>query len=123
MMSGAGTYFSFGRIPLRVSDEALCDRLRLLVPHLHQALTQVAISAAHPIVGRSTFTEIELQLLHCLAAGRSNGEIARLRGRSASTVRNQVHSLLKKLGAANRAEAVRLGLLSSLNVRGRVCRD
>jgi len=53
-----------------------------------------------------SLTALERELLRWVAAGRSNAQIARLRGRSEATIRNQLHALYKKLGVANRAEAV-----------------
>lgn len=113
LQSGAGTYFSFGQVPRGPSAEALRNTLLLLTPHLHQALSRVAFlsSERSSTSGPPTLTAIESEILCWLAAGRSNAEIAQLRDRSIATVRNQVHVLLKKLGAANRAEAVRLALL------------
>jgi DNA-binding NarL/FixJ family response regulator len=45
-------------------------------------------------------------VLRWLAAGKSNPEIAILISRSVSTIRNQVHSILGKLNASSRAEAL-----------------
>ncbi len=49
---------------------------------------------------------IEWQLLRALAAGVSNKHIARERGKSEYTVRNQLAILFKKIGVNNRAQAV-----------------
>jgi DNA-binding NarL/FixJ family response regulator len=51
-------------------------------------------------------TERELEVLEHVARGRSNGDIARHLFLSEKTVRNLVSSILGKLGAASRAEAV-----------------
>ncbi|MGG5812502.1 response regulator transcription factor [Falsiroseomonas sp. CW058] len=48
-------------------------------------------------------------LVH-LRAGRSNKGIARLLGLRESTVKAQVRQIMKKLGAANRTQAVLVGL-------------
>lgn len=50
----------------------------------------------------------ERELFRWVAAGRTNAEIAALRGRSLATMRNQLHSAYAKLGVANRAEAMRV---------------
>jgi DNA-binding NarL/FixJ family response regulator len=50
----------------------------------------------------------ERQVLDGLAAGRCNKEIARQLGISVRTVKNHVHSLLGKLGARRRREALRV---------------
>jgi DNA-binding CsgD family transcriptional regulator len=51
-------------------------------------------------------TEAERDVAESLLAGRSNAEIARLRGTSVRTVANQVASLLRKAGVSSRAEFV-----------------
>ncbi|MDI6901592.1 MAG: response regulator transcription factor [Anaerosomatales bacterium] len=60
--------------------------------------------------------ERERAVLRGLASGATNKEIAAEAGVSVSTVKNQVSSVLRKLGVANRSEAVarafRLGLLA-----------
>jgi DNA-binding CsgD family transcriptional regulator len=51
-------------------------------------------------------TQAESEVMHWLAAGKTNLQIGELRGRSAATVRNQLHSIFTKLGVATRGEAV-----------------
>lgn len=51
-------------------------------------------------------TPAEAEVMHWLAAGKTNLQIGALRGRSAATVRNQLHSIFTKLGVATRGEAV-----------------
>ncbi|MDQ7028926.1 MAG: LuxR family transcriptional regulator [Ardenticatenia bacterium] len=62
-------------------------------------------------------TERELDILHLLAQGATNREIARALVLSEHTVKTHVHHILEKLGAENRAQAVaqavHLGLISS----------
>jgi len=48
----------------------------------------------------------EQELIAWLTRGLTNADIARLRRRSAHTVRNQLSALFSKLGASNRAEAL-----------------
>jgi transcriptional regulator EpsA len=48
----------------------------------------------------------ETEILAWVSRGRTNGEISKLLGISAFTVKNHVQRIIKKLGAANRAEAV-----------------
>jgi len=55
-------------------------------------------------VGRLTSAEVDV--MRWLAAGKTNLQIGELRGRSAATVRNQLHSIFMKLGARTRGEAV-----------------
>ena len=51
-------------------------------------------------------TPAEAEVMRWLAAGKTNLQISELRGRSAATVRNQLHSIFTKLGVATRGEAV-----------------
>jgi DNA-binding NarL/FixJ family response regulator len=61
-------------------------------------------------VGRAVpfgeLTEREREVLDHLAAGRSNGDIARRTFLSEKTVRNYVSSIFTKIGVADRAEAI-----------------
>lgn len=52
-------------------------------------------------------SERELEVLHQLAAGRSNKEIARQLQVSPNTVKTHVARLFEKLGAKRRTEAIR----------------
>jgi DNA-binding NarL/FixJ family response regulator len=59
-------------------------------------------------------TERELSVLNLLAEGLSNPEIARHLGISRNTVKFHVSSIISKLGAASRTEAVAVGLKRGL---------
>jgi DNA-binding CsgD family transcriptional regulator len=87
------------------------------VPHLHQALLAIYRAECSVLHYGVALTVVEQDLLRWIAAGRTSEEIAALRGRSPSTVRNQLSSMFKKLGAGNRAEAVRLAHGVLHNVR------
>lgn len=104
----SGSYFSFSNVPGQWAADAVARRLRLVVPLLHEALMNVLRHREDARPVRSELTGTERELLRWVAAGRTNGEIARLRARSPATVRNQLSTLFRKLGASNRAEAVRL---------------
>lgn len=101
------SYFSFSCIP-----EPLNQRhaylLKLLVPHLHAALTRVV---SNPRFNRtsaqeSKLTKREKEILQWMSSGKSNWEIAQVVGLSESTVKNHVHHILVKLHATTRAQAV-----------------
>jgi len=68
------------------------------------------VDPAAPLDDRAAFegvlTRRELDVLRLLVEGRSNREIARALVLSAGTVKFHVTSVLRKLGAANRAQAV-----------------
>ena len=108
MSSKEGSYFSFAGIPRSVSSDELKIKLQLVVPHLHQALLRIYRAKCSALQVGTSLTEVEQELLRWVAAGRTNLEIAALRGRSPLTIRNQLSVMFRKLGASNRAEAVRL---------------
>ena len=56
----------------------------------------------------------ELEVLRGLATGATNAHIARRLGISEHTVRNHVHSVTRKLGVANRTDAVATGIRRGL---------
>jgi pimeloyl-ACP methyl ester carboxylesterase/DNA-binding CsgD family transcriptional regulator len=82
-------------------------------PAWAQFLTEVraflgddADGVSEPLSDALALTRSELQVLGLLARGHQNAAIADQLGKSEKTVRNQVSSILSKLGAHTRAEAV-----------------
>jgi DNA-binding NarL/FixJ family response regulator len=71
---------------------------------------EVAAGSAPP----DALTRREFDVLRALAAGGSNASIGSRLGISAHTVRNHVHALLRKLGAANRTDAVTIAVRRGL---------
>lgn len=77
--------------------------------------TQVLISTTtQPPIPGEALTEREQEVLELLVDGLSNQEIANKLSISHSTVKNHVSSVLSKLNANNRAEAVALALKNNL---------
>ena len=110
------SYFSFARLPDTVTDEYAKFILRLIAPHLHAAFTSLpAMSMADPAIRR--LTPLERELLIWLAAGRSNTEIAALKRRSPTTVRNQLTVLFRKLQVKSRTEAVAMASSQCIGVQ------
>ena len=74
-------------------------------------------ASVHPPLAKGTRVKVarltlgELWLLHWLADGRTNAQIARCLGRSEKTVRNQLTRVYAKLGTTNRVEAAAAYLL------------
>jgi len=62
--------------------------------------------------GRPRLTPRETEILHHVAAGLQNKEIAQKLDLSTATVRNHVHSILDKLGVHSKLEAVSLAFRS-----------
>lgn len=72
------------------------------------------IEEVPPAATAAALTPREQEVLQLLAAGASNKVIARLLGVSVHTAKFHVASLLRKLGAGSRLEAVGLGLRTGL---------
>lgn len=110
LSSNMGTYFSFWRVDPSLSVAEIESILNLMCPLLHTALVRVHdLACVLPDPGLQ-LTDIEREILTWLAAGRTNAEMAKLRGRSPSTIRNQLESLYRKLGVGNRTEAAQLAI-------------
>lgn len=95
------------------------EHLRAIAPiasvadALHQALDASA-RAAMPSVLRchdQRLTPRQRDVVEHVALGHTNEEIARSLGRSPNTVRNLLAEVMKRLGAANRADVVRMAVL------------
>lgn len=71
-----------------------------LVEHFYHEARPPEQNTGRPLSGR------EIEVLECLAKGKSNLAIADLLYVSESTVKFHVHSILEKLSASNRTEAV-----------------
>jgi len=115
------------RLALNIADSALADRLATLltaVPGLRlvsandradAALVQ-ALPASPQAEGEVPLTPRELEVLALLAEGASNKVIARQLGISVHTAKFHVGSLLDKLDAVGRTDAVahaaRLGVIN-----------
>lgn len=108
LSSNMGSYFSFWRVDRSLSPQYCSDALKLICPLLHGALIRIPDLPSCLDSPLDQLTEIEKQLLSWLAAGRSNVQMAQMRGRSPATVRNQLEVLYRKLGVGNRAEAISL---------------
>jgi DNA-binding NarL/FixJ family response regulator len=63
---------------------------------------------------RSELTERELEILHLVARGLSNKEVARVIGRTDETVKIHLKNMFSKLGVADRTEAVTVALTRGL---------
>jgi DNA-binding CsgD family transcriptional regulator len=102
--------------------------LELVLPHLHTVYLRVQSTEremnlpgsrqANPVqpidADRWHVTERERQILYWVRQGKSNLQIGELLGISALTVKNHIQKILRKLGAANRAQAVAMAMESRL---------
>ncbi|MCX6460424.1 MAG: response regulator transcription factor [Actinobacteria bacterium] len=71
--------------------------------------TNGSATRARPAGAPPSLTERELQVLDGMSRGRSNGEIGRELFLSEDTVKTHARRLFRKLGAADRAQAVAMG--------------
>lgn len=100
----------------RIAGQAQRTLLALLMPHLHSTWLRVQAverelndPRRQPLRTQGTaagITERERQILTWLREGMSNQQIGEVLGISALTVKNHVQKILRKLNAANRAQAV-----------------
>jgi transcriptional regulator EpsA len=96
----------------------------LMIPHLHttwqrvQSVERDMKELPPPGVARpqssGRITERERQILRWLREGFSNPQIGEALGISALTVKNHVQKILRKLNAANRAQAVAVAISMNL---------
>jgi DNA-binding NarL/FixJ family response regulator len=95
--------------------EAVANGLVVLHPsQAEQALPASTAPARAPDELTESLTRREVEVLQMLAAGLSNKEIAARLNISDHTVKFHVASILGKLGAASRTEAVSLGIRRGL---------
>jgi len=71
-----------------------------------------AAGAAPPLTSRET------EVLHHVAAGLQNKEVAQKLGLSVATIRNHIHNILEKLGVHSKLEAVSLSFRNGWVLRG-----
>ncbi|MDC8784052.1 XrtB/PEP-CTERM-associated transcriptional regulator EpsA [Roseateles koreensis] len=111
----------------RVATQPQRLMMELLMPYLHgtwlrvQSVERDINESPRPMGARlpqgSAVTEREREILSWLREGMSNQQIGEQLGISALTVKNHVQKILRKLGAANRAQAVARAM--SMNLLGR----
>ncbi|MDT8992583.1 LuxR C-terminal-related transcriptional regulator [Curvibacter sp. APW13] len=100
-------------------DAAQCSAIQSMLPHLDNALRQVATLPAvkypahipqkltpgrHKRVER--LTQRELEILQWIALGKTNPEIGCILDLSLYTVKNHIQRMFRKLNVSNRAQAV-----------------
>jgi DNA-binding CsgD family transcriptional regulator len=115
------------RLKLKIEDTDLADRLAALLTDISglrlvggneaaDAIVVISVKASAAADGEVPLTPRELEVLALLAEGASNKTIALRLGISVHTAKFHVGSLLDKLDAAGRTDAVahaaRLGVIN-----------
>jgi transcriptional regulator EpsA len=121
--------FIFGSVKRKCADQHQMY-LELLLPHMHSTWlrvlaterdmsgTQAVTVAPRSDKSRSIITDRESQILFWVREGKSNQQIGDQLCISVLTVKNHVQKILRKLGAANRAQAVAKAMTLNLLDRG-----
>jgi len=122
------TFFCFSRVPGQLNARH-AYLLELLVPHLHSVFIRVMgaqhersylsrdiqTKAQKARALKKKITSREQEVMQWMNSGKTNLEIAAILDISPLTVKNHVHSILRKLGVENRGNACvkasELGLL------------
>lgn len=111
-----------GHLPVNASSFQIDAALRAVAAGL-RVTDAISTSRSFGVLSDDNavlLTPREMEVLNAVAAGLANKEIARELGISLHTVKFHMESLMRKLGASSRTEAVtralRLNLLESLRV-------
>lgn len=117
LRSGAGAILrrSSSQEQIAAAVQGLSEELVVLSPEvLHEVLLEgdVATLDLEPLV--EALTPRELEVLRMTASGLGNREIAERLGISEHTIKFHISSILGKLGAASRTEAVAQGIKRGL---------
>ena len=107
--SNQASFFIFGRMARKAGKRSI-SLIESLMPILHFALHRYnkneAVQTANSHGSVPVLSERELQILHSVCGGKTNGEIGVDLSISPLTVKNHMQRILRKLGVNNRAQAV-----------------
>jgi DNA-binding NarL/FixJ family response regulator len=101
-------------LPARVGAELLCAAVRVVAAGFTLSDANELHDFASPDDAEVALTARESEVLGLLAHGASNKSIARTLEISAHTAKFHVASVLLKLGARNRSDAVAIGIRRGL---------
>lgn len=102
-----GTYFWFANVPEGVTPKH-GRILEFVIPHLHAALTRLAIEnkRAGQRALAPRLTPKELEVLQLVYEGKSNKDISEALGISLMTVKNHTKAIYTKMQVRSRSEAI-----------------
>jgi DNA-binding NarL/FixJ family response regulator len=118
--SGAGIVRSAGRmkiysvLPMEVTTQQLAAAIAATVAGFAVTLPRSPSAAADTMVITEDLTARELEVLRLMARGNRNKQVAVVLGISEHTAKFHVSSVLAKLGAHTRTEAVTIGVTRGL---------
>jgi DNA-binding NarL/FixJ family response regulator len=102
---------------LRKSILLVQQGMSVLSPQVTRQVLRAAVEGGQARAGDSGLSEREMEVLACLAQGKTTSQIASELFISDNTVKTHVRHILEKLDASNRAEAVskaiQMGLIGS----------
>lgn len=109
--SGDASIFSFGGRSIERSSRT-CHVLRRIVPHLHRAL--VRVTGPLQETPYKKLSPREKEVLRWIKEGKTTSQISSALSISERTVKFHVRSILRKVHAATRAQAVAVSLKKGL---------
>jgi DNA-binding NarL/FixJ family response regulator len=118
--SGVGIVRSAGRmkiysvLPMEVTTQQLVAAIAATVAGFAVTLPRSPAEAADTMVITEDLTAREVEVLRLMARGNRNKQVAKLLGISEHTAKFHVSSVLAKLGARTRTEAVTIGVTRGL---------
>ena len=111
-LNAGGSLFHFKSPSMRY-DQRAAAVLNLLAPHLHLALSRV-FEGERPCADAVALSTREREIMKWLSEGKSSWETSVILGISERTVNFHVYNVLRKLGAANRPQALAMVARSGL---------
>ena len=94
-----------GYLPKGAEPEQLCETIREVFSG-NASLSRELASKLADSMAQPKLSERELEILKLMARGKSNKEVGKMLYISEYTVKNHVKSILKKLNAIGRTEAI-----------------
>jgi len=117
LLNGLGVPVVIPRMPIGLitmahsnPDFSSEDLLKIEILSIHAYSHFLKISNILPAKENLALTDRETEILHYVAAGRTNWEIGMILAISEETVRVHTKNIMKKLKASNRAHSVAIAL-------------
>lgn len=121
LRAGASGFFlkSAGPEQLAAAIRSVAAGESIVAPALTGALIRRAVGSSEPDrTPVASLSAREQEVLHCMAEGASNADIARNLFLAGPTVKSHVRHIMAKLGAASRIQAVLIARTAGLGAHG-----